>query len=90
MSRKVEPSSTFRNDFNFFLATFSAVAGCVRLGNVSCNLSCNGVAKQVAQKIVLCNSAFSPLEEQACVEIGFHAKAFSILSSFMSRDAIER
>ena len=29
MSRKVEPSSTFRNDFSFFLATFSAVAGCV-------------------------------------------------------------
>ena len=36
-------------------AKFSAVEGCFTLDNVSCN----GVARQAAQNIAQCNSAFS-------------------------------
>ena len=38
------------------LAKFSAVARYVTLGSDSCNLSRNGVARQVARKIAQCNS----------------------------------
>ena len=36
-----------------------SVAGYVTLGNISCNLCRNKIARQVAREIALCNSAFS-------------------------------
>ena len=56
---KVEHDSTIRNGLicATCLATFSAVARDVTLYNVSCDLSRNAIARQVARRIAKCNSA---------------------------------
>ena len=45
------------------LATFSAVAGYVTLGDASCKVSPNGVVKQLALTIAQCNSTFKTRPE---------------------------
>ena len=45
------------------LATFSAVAGYVTLGDASCNVSRNGVVRQLALTIAKCNSTFKTRPE---------------------------
>ena len=50
--RKVELTSTFRNDCgNKKKLRQMSVAGYVTLGNISCNLCCNRIARQVAREI---------------------------------------
>ena len=49
--RKVELTSTFRNDCGNKKIAKISVAGYVTLGNISCNLCRNKIARQVAREI---------------------------------------